>query len=141
VRGVAERVAAVIRIDAMWLAVEPIDMRASADRLLARVVQVFGTAQVDHGVCVSAWHLESMGVARHYRVHDACGRGLDLLCCTGVLGLVWRSREGGAQRVRLRRRIFGTRFQRKRWVPLRGREAFASRPWVVDGRRRATWEG
>ena len=35
-----------IRIDAMWLAVEPIDMRAGAERLLARVVQVFGAAQV-----------------------------------------------------------------------------------------------
>jgi len=47
-RGSA-RAAAVIRIDAMWLAVEPIDMRAGADRLLARVVQVFGAAQAHHG--------------------------------------------------------------------------------------------
>jgi transposase len=39
----------VIRIDAVWLAVEPIDMRAGADRLLARVVQVFGAAQAHHG--------------------------------------------------------------------------------------------
>lgn len=38
-----------IRIDAMWLAVEPVDMRAGADRLLARVVQVFGAAQMHHG--------------------------------------------------------------------------------------------
>lgn len=38
-----------IRIDAVWLAVEPIDMRAGADRLLARVVQVFGAAQAHHG--------------------------------------------------------------------------------------------
>lgn len=34
-----------IRIDALWLAVEPIDMRAGSERLLARVVQVFGAAQ------------------------------------------------------------------------------------------------
>ena len=34
-----------IRIDAMWLAADPIDMRAGAERLLARVVQVFGAAQ------------------------------------------------------------------------------------------------
>ena len=33
-----------IRIDAMWLAVEPIDMRSGTDGLLARVVQVFGAA-------------------------------------------------------------------------------------------------
>ena len=39
----------VIRIDALWLAVEPIDMRAGADALLARVVHVFGTAQAHHG--------------------------------------------------------------------------------------------
>jgi transposase len=38
-----------IRIDAMWLAVEPVDMRAGVDRLLARVVQVFGAAQAHHG--------------------------------------------------------------------------------------------
>lgn len=38
-----------IRIDAMWLAVEPVDMRAGADRLLACVVQVFGAAQAHHG--------------------------------------------------------------------------------------------
>ena len=38
-----------IRIDAMWLAIEPVDMRAGVDRLLARVVQVFGAAQANHG--------------------------------------------------------------------------------------------
>jgi len=31
------------------LAVDPIDMRAGADRLLARVVQVFGAAQAHQG--------------------------------------------------------------------------------------------
>jgi transposase len=39
----------VIRIDSLWLAVEPVDMRAGAERLLARVVQVFGSAQAHHG--------------------------------------------------------------------------------------------
>ena len=38
-----------IRIDAVWLATEPVDMRAGADRLLAAVVQVFGAAQAHHG--------------------------------------------------------------------------------------------
>ena len=38
-----------IRIDCLWLAVEPLDMRAGAERLLARVVQVFGSAQAHHG--------------------------------------------------------------------------------------------
>ena len=40
---------AVIRIDTLWLAVEPTDMRAGAERLLARVVQVFGGARAHHG--------------------------------------------------------------------------------------------
>lgn len=38
-----------IRIDAVWLAAEAVDMRAGADRLLAKVVQVFGAAQAHHG--------------------------------------------------------------------------------------------
>ena len=45
----AARVAAMIRIDALWLAVEPVDMRAGVDRLLACVVQVFGAARAHHG--------------------------------------------------------------------------------------------
>jgi transposase len=39
-----------IRIDCLWLAAQPTDMRAGADRLLALVVvQVFGAAQAHHG--------------------------------------------------------------------------------------------
>ena len=38
-----------IRIDAVWLAVSPIDMRTDVDRLLASVVQVFGAAQAPRG--------------------------------------------------------------------------------------------
>ena len=38
-----------IRIDSLWLAVEPMDMRAGDERLLASVVQVFGSAQAHHG--------------------------------------------------------------------------------------------
>jgi transposase len=37
-----------IRIDAIWLAVEPLDMRAGTDTALARVVQVFGAARPHH---------------------------------------------------------------------------------------------
>jgi hypothetical protein len=39
------RVAAVIRVDALWLAVEPLDMRTSTETALARVVNVFGEAR------------------------------------------------------------------------------------------------
>jgi transposase len=41
-------VLAVIRIDAAWLAVEPLDMRAGTDTALARVVKVFGAARPHH---------------------------------------------------------------------------------------------
>ena len=38
-----------IRIDSLWLCTQPLDMRAGAERLLARVVQVFGSAHAHHG--------------------------------------------------------------------------------------------
>jgi transposase len=38
----------VIRIDVVWLAVEPLDMRAGTEAALARVVRVFGEARVHH---------------------------------------------------------------------------------------------
>jgi hypothetical protein len=34
-----------IRIDSIWLATEPMDMRAGTETALARVVAVFGAAQ------------------------------------------------------------------------------------------------
>lgn len=37
-----------IRIDAIWLAVEPLDMRAGTEAALARVVNVFGEARPHH---------------------------------------------------------------------------------------------
>ena len=37
-----------IRIDAVWLAVEPLDMRAGTDTVLARIVNVFGHARAHH---------------------------------------------------------------------------------------------
>src|SRR5690606_18819873 len=37
-----------IRIDRIWLAVDPMDMRAGLDTTLARVVCVFGTAHPHH---------------------------------------------------------------------------------------------
>jgi transposase len=38
----------VIRVDAVWLAVEPLDMRAGTETALARVVRVFGEARAHH---------------------------------------------------------------------------------------------
>ena len=47
-RPTAARVATLIRIDQIWLAVDPVDMRSGMDRLLARVVEVFGASQPYH---------------------------------------------------------------------------------------------
>ena len=58
-----------IRIDAMWLAAEPVDMRAGADRLLARVVQVFGAAQAHHGYLFA----NARGTRVKLLVHDGFG--------------------------------------------------------------------
>lgn len=80
-----------IRIDAVWLAVEPVDMRAGADRLLARVVQVFGAAQAHHG------YLFANGRATRIKllVHD----GFGIWCAARRLhvgGFVWPRRGDGA---------------------------------------------
>ena len=37
-----------IRVDALWLSVMPLDMRAGTETILAQVVQVFGSAQPHH---------------------------------------------------------------------------------------------
>lgn len=58
-----------IRIDAMWLAVEPADMRAGADRLLARVVEVFGSARAHHGYLFA----NARGTRVKLVVHDGFG--------------------------------------------------------------------
>ena len=58
-----------IRIDAMWLAADPIDMGVDAERLLVRVVQVFCAAQAHHG------HLfaDASGTRVKLLVHDGFG--------------------------------------------------------------------
>ena len=58
-----------IRIDAMWLAVQPVDMRAGADRLLARVVEVFGSARAHHGYLFA----NARGTRVKLVVHDGFG--------------------------------------------------------------------
>jgi transposase len=58
-----------IRIDAMWLSAEPVDMRAGPERLLARVVQVFGVAQAHHGYLFA----NARGTRIKLLVHDGFG--------------------------------------------------------------------
>lgn len=79
-----------IRIDAMWLSVQPADMRAGADRLLARVVEVFGGARAHHGYLFA----NTRGTRMKLVVHD----GFGVWCATRRLNqgrFVW-PREGVA---------------------------------------------
>ena len=58
-----------IRIDAAWFAVEPIDMRAGIDKALARVVDVFGEARAHHAYLFINKRANRMKVL----VHDGFG--------------------------------------------------------------------
>jgi len=59
----------VIRIEAVWLAVDPLDMRAGGETILARVVQVCGTAQPQHTYCFANRRASRLKVL----VHDDIG--------------------------------------------------------------------
>ena len=52
-----------IRIDRIWLATEPMDMRAGTETALARVVAVFGAAKPH-----CRWHLYTLRFPRHTEV-------------------------------------------------------------------------
>lgn len=69
VRSLAARDPAVIRIDALWLAVEPLDMRAGTEAALARVVAVFGAARPHHAYLFANRRANRMKVL----VHDGIG--------------------------------------------------------------------
>jgi transposase len=69
VRHVAARDAAVIRIEAIWLAVEPLDMRAGTEAALARVVRVFGAARPHHAYLFANRRANRLKVL----VHDGIG--------------------------------------------------------------------
>ena len=58
-----------IRIDAVWLAVEPLDMRAGTETALARVVKVFGEARAHHAYLFANRRATRMKVL----VHDGIG--------------------------------------------------------------------
>lgn len=58
-----------IRIDSIWLAVEPLDMRAGTDTALARVVRVFGAAHPHHAYLFANRRANRMKVL----VHDGIG--------------------------------------------------------------------
>jgi len=58
-----------IRIDAVWMATEPLDMRAGPETALARVVQVFGAAHPHHAYLFANQRANRMKVL----VHDGVG--------------------------------------------------------------------
>jgi len=59
----------VIRVDALWLAVEPLDMRAGTEAALARVGRVFGAARPRHAYLFANRRANRMKVL----VHDGIG--------------------------------------------------------------------
>ena len=80
-----------IRIDAVWLAVEPLDMRAGTDTALARVIKVFGEARAHHAYLFANRRATRMKVL----VHD----GFGLWLCARRLhrgGFVWANAREGA---------------------------------------------
>ena len=58
-----------IRVDSVWLAVEPLDMRAGTEAALARVVNVFGEARPHHAYLFANRRANRMKVL----VHDGVG--------------------------------------------------------------------
>ncbi len=58
-----------IRVDAVWLATEPLDMRAGTDTALARVVAVFGAAHPHTAYLFANRRANRMKVL----VHDGIG--------------------------------------------------------------------
>jgi transposase len=58
-----------IRVDAVWMAVAPIDMRAGTDTALARVVAVFGSARPHHAYIFTNRRANRIKVL----VHDGLG--------------------------------------------------------------------
>lgn len=58
-----------IKIEAVWLACEPLDMRAGTESALARVVNVFGAAHPHHAYLFANRRANRMKVL----VHDGIG--------------------------------------------------------------------
>jgi len=85
-----------IRIDALWLCTQPVDMRAGAERLLAAVVNTVGRAQSHHGYLFAN--------ARATRVKLVVHDGFGIWCATRRLhagGFTWVAAGVGHQQAAL----------------------------------------
>lgn len=85
-----------IRIEAIWLAVEPLDMRAGTDTALARVIKVFGEARPHHAYLFANRRANRMKVL----VHD----GIGIWLCARRLhqgGFTWAAEARGATRLEI----------------------------------------
>ena len=58
-----------IRVDAVWMSTQPLDMRAGPETALARVVQVFGAARPHHAYLFANARANRLKVL----VHDGFG--------------------------------------------------------------------
>ena len=58
-----------IRVEALWLSAEPLDMRAGTETILARMVQVFGAAQPHHAYLFA----NRRGTRMKVLIHDGHG--------------------------------------------------------------------
>ncbi len=79
-----------IRIDSVWLAVEPLDIRAGTDTALAGVIKVFGEARTHHAYLFANKRATRIKVL----VHDGYG----LWLCARRLhwaSFVWASPQAG----------------------------------------------
>jgi len=89
----------VIRVDAVWLAVEPLDLRIGMESALARVVAVFGAAQPHHAYLFTNRRINRIKIL----VHD--GFGLWLVVRRLQQGrFIWAA--AGASRLSLTREQF-----------------------------------
>jgi transposase len=91
-RGLAPDLAAVIRIDAIWLSTAPLDMRAGTDTALARVVTVFGAARPYHAYLFANRRSNRMKIL----VHD----GIGIWLCARRLNrgrFIWANTASGLQ--------------------------------------------
>ena len=63
-----------IRVEAVWMAVAPVDMRSGMDSLMARVVEVFGAVHPHHAYCFTNRRANRVKVL----VHDGLGLWLSM---------------------------------------------------------------